>query len=71
MSGYACQYYFYKKNDDKKISFLKSPKYLLCYHWGSVSGGSFLIAIFYWIDYIIDFFKGEDGKKDRAEVDYD
>ena len=44
VSGNATDYYW--RNGDKSISFLSSFTRLLCNHWGSVVGGSFLNAFF-------------------------
>lgn len=44
VSGAATDYYW--RNGEKNVSFLDPFKRLICNHWGSVVGGSFLNAFF-------------------------
>jgi hypothetical protein len=52
LSGYGVNWYFYSGGVPKAVSPLAN---LLCYHWGSVVGGSFLQMIFWLPSMILDY----------------
>ena len=55
VSGYATNWYYYGEGDKDQLSLLKSFKILIKYHWGSVVGGSLVLALLYYVDLFFDF----------------
>lgn len=70
VSGHAARWYYSKADGDEEdsnksenISYIEVVELLLKYHWGSVAGGSILLAFFYFVDLVADFIWPEDIEK--------